>query len=226
MQLIFFLTLFISCTLLITCCSPTAENNEKVSYYGVSLICEAAPHIGCASRITMLFNELQQYPLIKEVMVNRSGTKLAVVWDEYKEDAKPKRDEYVLDVFNHYRLPIEFIQSLELSDENYMFDEGIWYDYDQVHKLAVEEGRVIAARLVERVRKKISLSEEATESLNTDLADIISQCLVKTLGQCDVDESMIINDVISAGKKHLDEKGVSALRDAINKGIFPLPNER
>src|SRR5262245_49325427 len=53
---------------------------DRISVFKVTLVCPAAPHIGCGSRAKPILLELEKQDTISEAWLNREGTLLALVW--------------------------------------------------------------------------------------------------------------------------------------------------
>jgi hypothetical protein len=91
-----------------------SANNEIITLYDVSLVCGAAPAIGCGSRAKPLLMDLEEQSTIKEAWLNRAGTIVAIVWSVREEliklrtkqellrDAQGKFQEAVLDIYEKH----------------------------------------------------------------------------------------------------------------------------
>src|SRR5262245_59106186 len=98
-----------------------------------------------------------------------------------------------------------------------------WYRAPEVDQLSEEEASIIAARLVRRVRATVTLSDKQADELEKALAATCKRTLIdasKAPGQSRESE------MLGAGREHLNEEGMAALKQAISLGYRPLPGEK
>ena len=53
---------------------------DAITFYDASLVCGAAPAIGCGSRSTPLLLDLEEHRATSEAWLNRAGTIIGIVW--------------------------------------------------------------------------------------------------------------------------------------------------
>jgi len=96
-----------------------------------------------------------------------------------------------------------------------------WYRGADVDRLSEEEAGVIAARFVRRVQAKTALAKDKADGLERDLTGAIRKQLT---GECSAPDQKQPSCEDVAGK-YLDQEQLKILREAIEKGARPLPNE-
>src|SRR6516225_656669 len=75
-----------------------SADNEIITFYDVTLVCDDEPAIGCGSRAKPLLIDLERRSAIKEAWLNRAGTIVAIVWSgpaHTAEVAKPIFDKQI-----------------------------------------------------------------------------------------------------------------------------------
>jgi copper chaperone CopZ len=197
---------------------PIVDHSDRVSFYGVPLVCKAAPEIGCGSRAKPILKELEQHHAVAEALLNRSGTLIAIVWSE--DSTMAQRAEAIAAVEQ------KGVQVLKLSDGEReaalkeFASKANWYRSSEVDRLSEEEGDIIAARLVRRVQAKVVLSEEQADKLRRAISAAFKRCI---LGPA---QKVIEEELLSAGREYLSGEGIEALKEAIRLGYRPLPGEK
>ena len=94
-------------------------------------------------------------------------------------------------------------------------------------RLSEEEARIIAARLVHRVEAKTTLSKDKAESLERVLSDAIKKRF--TDEQVKQNQDAILKSeggLQQVAGQYLDKDQVPILKEAINAGLRPLPDEK
>jgi len=125
-----------------------------LSVFRVSLVCEAAPHIGCGPIATPVLAELAEQPGVREAWLNRKGTILGVRWAG--EVADPDNVIRALDRHGIAGMELESNER-RLAYEAFTGEAG-WYRPKQLEELSAEEAQFIAARLVRRLQQKTPAS--------------------------------------------------------------------
>jgi hypothetical protein len=92
-----------------------------------------------------------------------------------------------------------------------------WYRGADVDRLSEEEAGIIAARLVRRVEGKTSLAKDKAQELRDALEQSLSKCF--TSGKQQTGE---LEDIAS---KYLNREQLKILKEAVQAGVRPLPNE-
>jgi len=96
-----------------------------------------------------------------------------------------------------------------------------WYRGADVDRLSEEEADVIAARFVRRVQAKTALAKDKAEGLQRALADAYRQRLTNKISR--EQELSRFQDI---GREYLAKDQVAILKEAIEAGVLPLPNEQ
>ena len=96
-----------------------------------------------------------------------------------------------------------------------------WYHGVDVDRLSEEEADIIAARYVRRVQAKTPLVNEKAEGLQHALADALRK---KLTGDCSGpnQKQSSLEDV---ARQYLNQEQLKILKEAVEKGVRPLPNE-
>lgn len=147
---------------------------EKVSYYDVPLVCGAAPHIGCGSRIKPLFMDTEKEKRIKESWTNREGTVIAIVWKE-NEDEK-----LIQSLFAKNDIEATLIKNPgELKKiSSYFREERKWLRGMDVDQLSIEEAGVIAENLTEFALFEKLITQDECMNIRKDLEEYFKKELV------------------------------------------------
>jgi hypothetical protein len=194
---------------------------NRVSIFKVSLQCPAAPQIGCGSASKPILLELERDPAVEQAWLNRAGTLIAVVWKS-QPNAQTQHD-----LASRLRsagccardAAINEVQGEARDQALKEFQSGQgWYRGAEVDRLSEEEAGIIAARLVRRVEAKTTLSKNKSERLREVLAGALRKCFTEGSGQRTLSAPEVAGDF-------LDEKQITILERAIEKGVRPLPNE-
>jgi len=194
---------------------------DRIGIFKVSLQCPAAPQIGCGSASKPILLELERDPAVEQAWLNRTGTLIAVVWKsqpnaETQQDVASRlrtagccaRDAATNEVRGEAR---------DEALKKFQSGHG-WYRGAEVDRLSEEEAGIIAARLVRRVEAKTTLPKIKAERLQYALAEALRKCFTEGSGQRTLPAREVAGDF-------LDEKQITILEQAIEKGVRPLPNE-
>ncbi|HEU5245651.1 MAG TPA: hypothetical protein VFU09_01030 [Candidatus Udaeobacter sp.] len=194
---------------------------ERVSIFKVSLQCPAAPQIGCGSASKPILLELERDPAVEQAWLNRAGTLITVVWKS-QPNAQTQQD-----FASRLRsagccardAAINEVQGEARDQALKEFQSGRgWYRGAEVDQLSEEEAGIIAARLVRRVEAKTTLATDKAERLQRALAEALRKCFTEGGGREKLPVRKLAGDF-------LDEKQITILEQAIDKGVRPLPNE-
>jgi copper chaperone CopZ len=198
--------------------NAASSKADQISMFEVSLQCPAAPQIGCGSASKPILLDLERQPGVREAWLNRAGTTIAVVWKP-EPDAETRRN-VTAELKEDHATEVEG-ESRDEALTDFLSGKG-WYRGADVDRLSEEEARIIAARLVRRVQAKTALTKEKAEGLKRALTDTIRKQLT---GNCSApgQKQPSIEDV---GRKYLNQEQVKILKEACEKGVRPLPNEK
>jgi copper chaperone CopZ len=196
---------------------PALTPPSTVSFFKVSLQCLAAPQIGCGSVSKPILLQLEKEQGVLEAWLNRAGTTIAVVW-KAGTDAE-MRSCVTAELKEDYATEIQG-PSRDEALKDFLSGKG-WYRGADVDRLSEEEAGIIAARFVRRVQAKTALAKEKAEELQLALTDALRKKL--TGDCCSPNEKQ--PSLESVASKYLDQEQTKILREAIEKGVRPLPNE-
>ncbi len=146
------------------------SGEENISFYRVPLVCNAAPTIGCGSRAKPVLLDLEKTPGMQEAWLNRSGTTIALVWEE--GTAPTLKHTLVTGIFEKHQ-----VGAKELSADNYAatltsFEQREnWLKGSEVNELSKEEASIIADQIIKAVKDKTALSFEQEEKLHQKVTD-------------------------------------------------------
>lgn len=196
---------------------------DQVTIFQVALKCSAAPQIGCGSEAKPILLKLEHDPAVREALLNRTGTLIAVVW---KSEVNARLNAQTQqDLGSRLRAAGRDADVRELQGE--ARDQALkelqsghgWYRGAEVDRLSEEEAGVIAARLVRRVQAKTTLTQDKAERLERVLTDAYKKCFTEERYEEALPVSKLAGDF-------LDEKQIAILKEAIEAGVQPLPNEQ
>lgn len=147
------------------------RRGKEVSFYEVPLVCNAVTHIGCGSRSKPVLDDLRNQGSVKQAWLNRSGTVIALEWDD--EIETQKRRQTAASVFRKHELPAEELEG-ETYDENLksFISKEQWLAGNEVDELSKEEARVFAERVLSVVKKGNSLSEDQEREFGEEIQHI------------------------------------------------------
>src|SRR5713226_8107029 len=130
----------------------------KISVFKVRLRCEAAPKIGCGVRAKPVLQDLECVPGIREAWLSRDGNLIAVV--RAVTGRRTKGTDPARAAFRKHRIAVETLRGKRLANalKDFASQSG-WHRAAEVDRLSEEEARIIAARLVARLRARAALPE-------------------------------------------------------------------
>jgi len=194
---------------------------DRVTIFQVALQCPAAPQIGCGSAAKPILLKLERDLVVREAWLNRTGTLIAVVWksevnSQTQQDFKSRlrgagccaKDTALKELQGEAR-----DQALKELQSGHG-----WYRGAEVDRLSEEEAGVIAARLVRRVQAKTTMAQDKAERLERVLTDAYKKCFAEER----YEETLPVREVVG---DFLDEKQIAILKQGIEDGVRPLPNE-
>jgi hypothetical protein len=201
--------------LLATVADMTELQPDRVSLFEVALRCPAAPQIGCGSSAKPTLLRLEQESSVSQAWLNRPGTIIAVVW---KVDSTSKTRDNAAAILKE--ADAKEIEGKPRDKELTEFLSGRgWYRGAEVDRLSEEEAGIIAARLVNRVQAKTALANDKAERLRQMLTDTFRKMFTEGKNQ----KGLSIQELAGG---FLDEKQIAVLKEAVQQGVRPLPNEQ
>jgi len=194
---------------------------ERVSFFEVPLECGAAEGLGCGSQSKPILRALERDPSVKEARINRAGTVLAVVWND---PAQARSGVPVVEAtFKDRDLETALLRGAERDAALKEFESGHWYRASEVDRLSEREAEVIAARLVNRAKPRLSLPPDRLTALTKDLSAGIAQILTRERGEeCAVDP---YEELTALASKHLSPQQLAELQKAADQGVGARPGE-
>lgn len=228
------------------CCAAPAEGAgepsssrrsvpaARVTFFHVPLECQSVPGVGCGPVAKEVLKELDHCTWIAEAWLNYGGTILAAIWKRAED--RPSGIAAVESLFKER-------DSEATPLDGHAFDEalkdfssdGKWYRSTDVDRLTELEAHVIAnkcaARIVQRLTKRLNLPSDRGDALRADLAVVLErQCLEKFLSPTWRTgwRTGILRDkqqVLDAARKHLDPQELAALDSALEEGLERLPTD-
>ena len=195
-----------------------AENKsatpDRISVFKAPLVCPAAPQIGCGSASKPILLDLEQVPGVLEAWLNRAGTRIAVVW---RSDADATTRGKVVAELKEDRVTELDGKPREQAVNDFLSGKG-WYHGADVDRLSEEEAGIISARWVRRVEAKAALDQDKAERLRKILTEELRNRLTGRSNQEPLAVSRLVGGL-------LDEKQIAMLKQAMESGVRPLPNE-
>lgn len=197
-------------------------NAKDVSLYRVPLVCPAAPHIGCGGRAKPILKQLEEQEGVSQVWLNREGTILAIVWKDNSE--RSLHMKAIKDVCDARQLTLTELKNKEYEQALERLKSGKdWYRLENIDQLSMHEAEVIVARLVGRVKAKVSLSDGKSSKLQSEL---LRRCRELLLGKTTADRRSIEDELYRSVQGFLDKEELAALKEAIALGFRQLANEQ
>ncbi len=151
-----------------------------------------------------------------EAWLNRAGTRIAVVWKS--ESNASTRGKIVAELKEDHATELDG-KPRDEAVKDFLSGKG-WYRGADVDRLSEEEADVIAARMVRRLQAKTVLAKDKAEGLQRALADAYRQRLTNKISH--EQELSRFQDI---GGEYLDKDQIAILKEAIERGVLPLPNE-
>lgn len=192
-----------------------------MSFFRVSLECEAARHVGCGTRAKPVLREIERSPGVREAWLSRDGSVLAVAWERSARDSKQ-----ILRALGRRGIAGVALEGREHRLAGDRFDDSAWYRSMQMEELSAQEAQVIAERLVFRLAQNVSLEAAMAERLRAHL----EHACVRVLGHAsaisvETRRRQIAAALVDAGGDVLDPSALAAWRAVVALGHRPLPGE-
>lgn len=193
---------------------------ERLSFYEVPLVCPAAPQIGCGSASKPLLLGLEGTGVASEAWLNRAGTVVAILWSE--QSTAQQRAKALKSILEQAQ-----IEGKELTGDarrkaldSFQQQSG-WYRGAQVDRLSEEEAGVIAARLVRRIRARITVTDDNANAIEQGFTAVLKQKLTGKSTKSDTQEAMI-----NICRQRLSQKDVTILQEAFAAGACAINDEK
>ena len=197
----------------------------KISVFQVRLRCEGAPKIGCGLRAKPVLQNLERLPGVREAWLSRAGNLIAVVrtvTGNGTEGVNP-----ALAVVRKHRIAVQALRGERFAKALTDFaSQSGWYRSADVDRLSDEEARVIAARLVARLRARVALPEPRINALEIAVAKACAHELIRNPTQSPAARKRrLASAVLATAREQLDAPAFAAFADAVTLGHRPLPEE-
>ncbi len=197
---------------------------DRISIFQVPLRCPAAPQIGCGSSAKPILLMLERDAEVSEAWLNRTGMLIAVVWKS-KSPArnvvtKLKSQLSAAGCCAHGSDVAELKGEMRAAALKEFQSDG-WYRGANVDRLSEEEAGIIATRLVSRLEAKSPLAKDKAKELQEALREAMGKQLIAGNG----DENYEREFHWIAGE-FLDERQTAILKEAIESGLRPRPDEK
>jgi len=194
-------------------------SNENISFYKVPLVCNAAPTIGCGSRSKPVLSDLEKASGIEEAWLNRSGTIIAIVWEEGKDPIL--KHTVVSSIFEKHHVNAKELSNDDYTDNYQSFNKGEnWLKGSEVDKLSKEEASIIADQIVGAIKEKTKLSSENKRKIHQKTTDIFYEFFLNykslsELGDPDIYKAKL-KDIKVYGENLLGEGKMPSLEELWN----------
>ncbi len=196
------------------------SNTAPVSFYEIPLVCPAAPQIGCGSASKPLLLGLESSGVASEAWLNRAGTIMAVVWTQ--QSSSRQRAKTLKAILREKEITAKELTGQAKQQALKEFGQKVgWYRGADVDRLSEEEAGVIAARLVHRIREKITVTDEKAKAIEEGFNGVLRQKLTGHSTKEDAQEAMI-----KICRQHVSEKDVATLQEAFAAGVCALKDEK
>lgn len=202
------------------------REHGEVTMFRVRLRCEAAQQIGCGLRAKPVMQDLEHLPSIREAWLSRAGNLIAVVRTARGSGAKDA--DPALAVFRNHRISVQTLRGARFTKAlNEFTARSGWHRGTDVDQLSNEEARIIAARLVTRLRARAALPDIGARALEAAVAQACAHELIRNPTQSAVARKRrLASAALAAARTRLDAPACAAFADAVRLGHRPLPGER
>lgn len=193
---------------------------DRVSFYRVPLVCEAAPQLGCGTRAKPVLQDLKRQPGVGEAWLHRAGDLIAVA-------GTARGRESALELLRRHRIKAEPLsgEPLEMALRAFASGSG-WHRAAEVDRLSAEEARAIARRLTARLRARTEIAEARINGLEKAIEAACAHELINNSTQsAPVRKRRLEKAILAAAQKHLDGTLHGTFADLVRRGHRPLPGE-
>ena len=202
----------------------SGNNRQSVSFYSISLQCEAASKIGCGIRAKPLLRALEESKRVRGAWLSRSGTTLAVEWSS--------RDgvddlELIRTAMGDDQVSLTRLNDAQCETYQKELSAGQWYRADDLDGLSGEESWIIAHRLVGRMLLVAAIKPARQEIIRRTVAKAcVSVLKTAAPGTAEVRERVLGDAILAGARCELDKTEVALLRLAVEAGGHrPAPGE-
>ncbi len=193
---------------------------DRMSFYRVPLVCEAAPRFGCGTRAKPVLRDLERRPGVNKAWLNRAGNLIAIAGT-----AKGRRAALGVLRTRGIKAALLHGESLEIASKGYASGSG-WYRAAEVDRLSEEEARAIARRLTARLGARTEMAQTRIKALASAIEAACAHELINHPAQSAAARKRRLAKVIlAAARRHLDDALFGTFADLVRLGHRPLPGE-
>lgn len=206
--------------------TASAPERGEVAVFQVRLRCEAARQIGCGLRAKPVLRDLERLPSIREAWLSRTGKLIAVV--RAAKGSGAKEADPALTVFRKHRISVQPLRGARFATAlNEFTSRSEWLRGSDVDQLSGEEARIIAARLVARLRARAALPDVGATALEAAVAEACANELIRNPTQsAAARKRQLANAALAAAGTRLDAPACAVFANAVRLGHRPMPGER
>ena len=198
---------------------------HHVTFYRVPLVCEAAPHVGCGTLAKPVLLAIEAETGVLEAWLNREGTMLAAVWPDSSERC-PGSDKVLLILTRYGLMASELAESERFEPLKSLASGCDWYGPTGLDRLSDEEARVIAGRIIARLRGKIPMTLDRAKRLETAIGVACARVLPDaSTTSTSVRRHEIASAILDAGRPLLGDLDFVTFAEAVALGHRALPHE-
>ena len=189
---------------------------ERLDFFEVSLVCPAAPKIGCGGRARPALLALLGDRRVTGAWLNEPGTRIAVAWRDPRETMSTDEldDLLIPNGLTTQTVQVDARRELLSTRSNTR-----WYDSQSVQVLSDHEARIIAARLVKRLAARTALTARQQEQLPEPIAEVFRNRFRRK------DDADLKDQLHAAVGRYLDASSLTAFDEVFALGYRPLPGE-
>jgi hypothetical protein len=205
----------------------TCFRDESTSVFRVPLACEAVPQIGCGVRAKPVLQALERDPAVHQVRLHHEGRLLVVAWAGKDADAAARRR--VLSTLRSRGLKVVALRGAARANalSDLAANSSTWFRSAGVDRLTKQEARVIAARMLTRLRARAWLANSAAKSLEKTIAAACEhELILRPTQSAPARKQRIARAILHAARRRVDDAAFNALALAVRLGHWPLPAER
>ncbi|MGH8251932.1 MAG: hypothetical protein ACREVI_14775 [Steroidobacteraceae bacterium] len=223
-NIIFPMALACSCLPVVEAAVAASERGtDTTAFYEVPMMCPAARGVGCGSVAKPVLLALEKASAVEEAWLDHKGQVLAVIWMSCS--AAGDRAATLAAITEEHGVSMGELSgpARQTALQSFLASKG-WHRGAEVDRLSEEEAHVVADRFLVRLITTVPTARSKVESLRPIVTDATRHLLVET-DLSDVSRSEYREKLLAAARQHLNERELSALRDAIALGLRPVGDE-
>lgn len=190
--------------------------DERLDFFDVALVCQAAPKIGCGGRAKPALRALVADPHVDGAWLNEAGTRIAIAW---KHSREPVALDQLDDLLTPHGLTVRPLPPDTRSGLLSSVRSARWYDSASVDELSDREAGVIATRLVKRLAARTTLTVQQEDQVRGAITEVFrSRFRGEHRGSMDEHLRLAVGPYIGAS-------AVAVFDEVVALGHRPLPGE-